>query len=509
MPKTPEERKKELKHNLSLKIKKWVKNSKKSLKELATTLWPKAKEDKYYKKKKGGLVFDAEAFLNDWAENILQEERAEPNDISFVDRPIIETDEGEITPGEEEFESKKTIPRTQYLQEVLQEFGYDFSIVVGSDRPEMFREEPYQAYMVQDIDRIVLVNNQEEEATFVIFDSDTEDLFDRPQLKDDLKSRPDVKRIKYEGKESWQNKLRELLEEDYNLKETEGRFLSFDELKKEVQAAGVESSSEYQEEQKEHDNWPSTPNRAYSKQWSSWYDFLGKEKPKERFLGFNELQKEIQAADIMNRSEYRKEQKEHDNWPSQPYRTYSEQWIDWYDFLEKEKPEYISFNELKKEVQSAGIESRREYREEQKEHNRWPSNPVKYYQNKWKNWYDFLGKEKSEYLNFSELKKEVQATGIESHIEYIEEQKKHDSWPSTPDRIYSEQWTNWYDFLDKEKPEEKLSFNELKKEVQAANINTQREYREEQKEHNRWPSKPEGFYQNKWKNWYDFLGKEK
>ena len=279
-------------------------------------------------------------------------------------------------------------------------------------------------------------------------------------------------------------------------------LLTFEQLQKEVRETGIKSHN-YFKEYKNHQGWPSNPPKIYKDQWTSWEEFLGREK--KEFLPFDQLQKEVRGANIKKVEIYFKEYKNHHGWPSNPPITYKDQWTGWEDFLGKEKKDFLTFDQLQKEVREANIKKAENYFKEYKNHHGWPSNPTKIYNDQWVSWEEFLGTEKISLL-FDQLQKEVREANIKSRESYIKEYKNHDGWPSKPSITYKDQWTGWEDFLDKEK-KEFLPFDQLQKEVRGANIKKVEIYFKEYKNHHGWPSNPPITYKDQWTGWVEFLGK--
>lgn len=178
-----------------------------------------------------------------------------------------------------------------------------------------------------------------------------------------------------------------------------------------------------------------------------------------------------------------------------------------HSLAKKKRPEwfrknYISFSKLKKEVRSYNIKNKFEYTNNLKPH--WPASPdcLKQYENDWTNWYDFLGKEKTKFVSYKQCKEQVARLGIESIEEYKQKRKKN--WPCNPQSTYKDEWVDWFDFFGKKRIEF-LSFEELKKQIKGK-IKGQRHYKKTRKDN--WPSNPNVYYKE-WKNWHDFLGIEK
>ncbi|OGF21040.1 hypothetical protein A2316_00210 [Candidatus Falkowbacteria bacterium RIFOXYB2_FULL_38_15] len=157
---------------------------------------------------------------------------------------LIPPDEGEIITGSGEgMEEKGTIPRSQYLMEVLHELDKNYILINGKNDPGMMRSVSYQVFVIPELERIVLVSNETENATFVYFhDSDgarsekdykvfvemnREELikfgqeFAQKYSKEDLKKMGDriryrryLRDLKGEGEkiaERWKRKIKELI----------------------------------------------------------------------------------------------------------------------------------------------------------------------------------------------------------------------------------------------------------------------------------------------------------
>jgi len=92
--------------------------------------------------------------------------------------------------------------------------------------------------------------------------------------------------------------------------------------------------------------------------------------------------------------DYRKRYRENPRLPSNPVKIYADAgWIDWYDFLGNEWPDfYPTYAEARAAAQALGIKRQPDYTKRYREDPRLPSNPVKNYADAgWIDWYDFLG----------------------------------------------------------------------------------------------------------------------
>ena len=167
---------------------------------------------------------------------------------------------------------------------------------------------------------------------------------------------------------------------------------------------------------------------------------------KKEFPTFEEAKRIVKEKGIKTKMEYLSSYKDL-GLPSVP-NLYYKGWTDWYDFLGKEGfPEY---EEAKRIVKENGIKCYKEYKSFCKDLGL-PSVPAPYYKDKgWTNWYDFLGKEKADYPEYEEAKRLVKENGINGIKEY-KSFCKDLGLPSNPNEHYKDNWTNWYDFLGKTK----------------------------------------------------------
>ena len=123
---------------------------------------------------------------------------------------------------------------------------------------------------------------------------------------------------------------------------------------------------------------------------------------------------------------------------------------------------------------------------------------------------DVLTKERMEHnnkldlgkLTWEELKAEVQRLNIRSSLEYHRVHHKHPRWPYAP-RYYGKSWPDLFDFRY-------LKLTDLKKKLADLGIEKQKEYMAERKKGNHmdWPSIPPDFYPEL-KNWGELFGREK
>ena len=235
-------------------------------------------------------------------------------------------------------------------------------------------------------------------------------------------------------------------------------------------------------------------------------------RPVKKYLSYTELKKRVQDLGITSFSEYRRRYKEIVDAPANPDQIYKKEWESWPAFLGKQKQQYLSYTELQKKVQDLGIKSRLEYLSRYKEIDGAPSDPAQKYKKEWEGWLAFLGKSshrqhrQRSYLSYTELQKKVQDLGITSFSEYRRRYKEIVDAPANPDQIYKKEWESWPAFLGKKK-RQYLSYTELQKKVQALGIKSRLEYLSRYKEIVDAPANPNQKYKKEWEGWLAFLGK--
>lgn len=287
------------------------------------------------------------------------------------------------------------------------------------------------------------------------------------------------------------------------------KYLALKDLQKEMKKLKVNTQEEYASESKKHADWPSTPILYYA-EIENWYELFGRKK--QTYITLEELKIQVRKVGIKTIYEYRDQWKKHTDWPANPdiyYRDHGGVWISYPDLFGKVIGGYIeSFEEFKKAVRAAGIQSKNEYNA--KRDPRWPSNPQDYYK-EWAGMIDLLGKEEPvEYVKFDVIRESIKAQGIKSNKEYQEVRKKSPGWPSQPETVYKKDWKGWIHFLGKTSGREYdyVSLDDLKVAAKKAGVKSYPEYRIERKKHDDWPADPSSYYGKQWVNWPDFFGKK-
>jgi len=146
--------------------------------------------------------------------------------------------------------------------------------------------------------------------------------------------------------------------------------------------------------------------------------------------------------------------------PSDPRTYYSKNWTNWYDFLGKHshKDEHFSYDDAKKYVKKLNIKTENQFRafvKTDEKNKKLPNNPSWYYKNEWKGMGYFLGtgnKRNKIFTPFSELKIITKNNNIKSQKEWYVFYKlnnKKINIPCNPQRAYQNEWKGWADFLGK------------------------------------------------------------
>ncbi len=180
------------------------------------------------------------------------------------------------------------------------------------------------------------------------------------------------------------------------------RFYTFSEAKRIVNFKNIQNKEEYYQLAKSDPLLHTNPAKKYN-EFIDWYDFLGK--PKKDFYTFNELKNIVRNSAIKTQIEFKQLKKQDPKIPSQPEKSYKSEWTNWGEFLGTKKianqnREFISFQEAKKIITPLNLKSLSEFKVWCKSGKRpveFPSNPnIKYKNQGWKGWDDFLGKEEKE-----------------------------------------------------------------------------------------------------------------
>ncbi len=291
-------------------------------------------------------------------------------------------------------------------------------------------------------------------------------------------------------------------------------FYTYPEAQAAAQALSIKSRSEHHKRYHEDPRLPAHPNQFYADAgWIDWYDFLGKERPD--LYPYAEAQVAAQALDIKSHPDYNKRYREDPRLPASPNAVYADAgWIDWYDFLGKKRPDlYLTYAEAQAAAQALGIKNLPDYKKRFREDPRLPASPHTVYADAgWIDWYDLLGRERPDlYLTYVEAQAAAQALGIKNQPDYSERYREDPRLPASPNQAYADAgWIDWYALLGRERPDLYLTYVEAQAAAQALGIKNQPDYNKRHREDPRLPASPQQTYADAgWIDVYDFLGKER
>ena len=118
----------------------------------------------------------------------------------------------------------------------------------------------------------------------------------------------------------------------------------------------------------------------------------------------------------------------------------------------------MSFEEAEIFIRNEGIQTRTEFEAWKRSGKRprdFPSAPDLTYKEEWTGWGNFLGEgnistRKKEFMSFEEAQTFIQNKGFTSKGQFEQWRKsgeKPEDFPSSPERTYKKEWTDWGDFL--------------------------------------------------------------
>lgn len=234
---------------------------------------------------------------------------------------------------------------------------------------------------------------------------------------------------------------------------------------------------------------------------------------KKKCLGFKEAREEVRRIGFRSIVEYEKKKKNYKIFNIIPWNPdeYYKEWIDWYDWLGKEKRVHMSFEEARRFARSLKLNEYKEwqeYCESGKKPNNILTNPYCY--KEFIDIYDWLGSERKTYMSFKDVKELVKKLGIKSQTEWFQwarSGKKPNNIPAGVNLVYKDEWIDWYDFLGKSK--DFLSYKDATKLMRKLNITSMKQYYKLNREKYNLPHSPDRVYNKKWKNWFEFLGTDK
>ncbi|HAX11138.1 MAG TPA: hypothetical protein DCX68_13975 [Marinobacter hydrocarbonoclasticus] len=291
-------------------------------------------------------------------------------------------------------------------------------------------------------------------------------------------------------------------------------YATYAEASKAAQRLGLKTNKDYGKGYKQDPKLPAAPQQVYAEDWIDWYDFFGTKRPGEMYATYDEASKAVQHLGFKLSSEYRKGYGQDPKLPAHPQLQYAEDWTDWYDFLGTERPAevYATYAEASEAAQCLGLRTIKEYREGYDQDPKLPIDPWRSYAEDWEDWYHFFGTERpaEKYATYAEASAAAQRLGFKLSTEYNQGYKRDPKLPSKPHRVYAEEWADWYGFLGVVGPGEKYATcAEASKAAQRLGLKSSTQYNKSYHQDPKLPAHPKNAYSGDWTDWFDFLGTER
>ncbi|HIF9084649.1 TPA: gamma-mobile-trio integrase GmtZ [Photobacterium damselae] len=287
-------------------------------------------------------------------------------------------------------------------------------------------------------------------------------------------------------------------------------YLSYEEASAAARSLGIATGVDYQSRYKEDARLPSAPKQKYPEKWESWSKFLSGESKKKFYRTYEQARSAAHSLGIKLSTEYQLTYRLDPKLPSRPQDTYKKEWVGWRHFLSGERAEfYLTLSEAQEAAKYLGIKKLIEYRARYKEDPRLPCVPEIHYKTEWKGWPYFFFREKSDfYSTLEEAKRAVKSLGIVSSKHYQSRYKEDPRLPCEPQRVYFDEWVDWFHFLDTNKKVHYATLKQASEATRMLGIKSSLEYNERYFEDPFLPSNPFSTYAKEWPGWREFLGKE-
>lgn len=280
-------------------------------------------------------------------------------------------------------------------------------------------------------------------------------------------------------------------------------YLTLEEASSAAKKLGITSSKLYEKYRHLDPLLPAAPDQKYQNEWKNWESFLGNP-VKDFYPTLEEASNAAIALGITSISEYQKIRHLDPRLPSSPDATYHKEWKNWFLFLKKSRKKlYQTLEEASAAAIALGITSSETYKERRKLDPKLPSTPHLKFKGSFLDWSQFLLPKR--YTCLKDVKQAVKVIGIRDSVEYRKKRKIYTFLPAHPDRKFREEWIDWYDLCDIPKP---YSYEEATALIAHERLKSKREYIDFiiQSGDKRLPRTPEKVYKNQWKNWYVYLG---
>ena len=341
------------------------------------------------------------------------------------------------------------------------------------------------------------------------------------------------------------NQLSEQLQIKLWDKLSQFNWLPFEEAREQVRALGLKNRMEWRvlsKSQSRLQNIPAKPDKVYSNDgWKNMGDWIGTgfiSTKQREYLDFESARKYVRLLKLKNTDEWRNYCKSilrPLEIPTNPHTIYKNNgwkslgdWIGSGSIASKDS-NYYSFEQSREFIRALNLKNQiewRNYRKSDLRPNYIPSNPNVVYKNKgWVSLGDWLGNLNQAnhlkiHIDFDKAREFARSLKLNNQKEwqiYARSDDKPKDIPSSPEKVYINEFGGYGDWLGT------MSISNIKKEfldyesakyiISKLNLSSAKDFRKFSKDKKiplNIPSSPERTYKDKgWKDWADFLGKEK
>lgn len=272
-----------------------------------------------------------------------------------------------------------------------------------------------------------------------------------------------------------------------------------------VRSLNIHNEWDYREKYTADPWLPEFPEVTYKSEWQGWIHFIimGSTRIYSTLI---EAQEAVQKIVIKTRAQYTEFFSQDPKLPVRPDKVYSKVWVSWNRFLQisTSSPKYHVIEDAQSANYRLGITSSHQYRNAHKFDPALPSAPSRFYRNQWSGWISYLIPLKLDCLDH--IAHAAKVLGIKSALDYRKKYKLCPRLPAHPERVFSDEWIGWSDFLG---VEPFYSYVDASEVAQLAGITTQADYVAYIKKtgDRRLPRTPAEVYISEWTSWHIFLGK--
>lgn len=286
------------------------------------------------------------------------------------------------------------------------------------------------------------------------------------------------------------------------------RYATMTEASEAAVRLGITSSADYTERYREDPALPSTPHFYYSDEWKQWSFFLKVDNSprigKGKYDTYEEFLVAVRKLNITNSGEYKERYKEDSKLPGRPKSIYKKDWISWPEVFggSPHLKRCSTWEEAKVVAAPYRFTTSVDYQDGCSADDRLPKYPMIRYKD-FPGWSTFL---LPDYYNcLDDVRCAVKIIGIKGSAGYRSIRSKFPMLPAHPDRMFVDEWVDWYDLCNIPRP---YSYEKLQELVRSHNCTMVKDYKElmAKLKDPRMPSSPEEVYPE-WKNWHVFLDK--